>query len=418
MHPLDTSADLAGLIEDMAGRRVVMLGEASHGTHEYYTWRAAIAQKLIVDQGFGFVAVEGDWPDCYKINRYVKGYADAGDDIEKVLKGFDRWPTWMWANWEIASFAQWLREYNKGLPADKKIGFYGLDVYSLWDSIKVMMSYLEKEDIQAAKSVKKAVLCFEPFNEDERTYARYTLTDQGCREEVLALLQEIRMKAQFLDGDREAGFNAEQNALIAVNAEKYYRNMLGFDNESWNVRDRHMMETLDRLLKFHGENAKGIVWEHNTHIGDARATNMNKAGMVNIGQLARKEYGEENVYLVGFSCYAGTVIAGQEWGAPMEVMEVPQARPGSIEAVLHKENAGRCYILFSEEEYGLYRTAIPHRAIGVVYDPLREKYGNYVPSILSRRYNALIFFDETKALHPLYLHPDRHKLPDTYPFSL
>ena len=203
----------------------------------------------------------------------------------------------MWANWEIAAFAQWLKEYNKELPADKKIGFYGLDVYSLWDSMKAMMGYLEKEDIQAAISVKKAILCFEPFNEDERMYARHTLVDSGCREEVLALLREIRMKAQFLDGDREQGFNTEQNALIAVNAEKYYRSMLGFDNESWNVRDRHMMQTLDRLLKFHGENAKGIVWEHNTHIGDARATNMYKAGMVNIGQLARKEYGEKNVYL-------------------------------------------------------------------------------------------------------------------------
>jgi erythromycin esterase len=416
MHPLRTSTDLAGLTGDMAGRRIVMLGEASHGTHEYYTWRTAIARKLIAEQGFGFIAVEGDWPDCYKINRYVKGYPDAGDDIEQILKSFDRWPTWMWANWEIAAFAQWLREYNKGLPADKKIGFYGLDVYSLWESMKEMIGYLEKEDIQAAKSVKKAVLCFEPFNEDERMYARYTLKDSGCQEEVLALLREIRMKAQFLDGDREAGFNTEQNALIAVNAEKYYRSILGFDNESWNVRDRHMMETLNRLLKFHGENAKGIVWEHNTHIGDARATNMHKAGMVNIGQLARQEYGEENVYLVGFSCYTGTVIAGQEWGAPMEVMEVPPARPGSIEAVLHKESTGRSYILFNKEDYRLYKTAIAHRAIGVVYDPLREKYGNYVPSILSRRYNALIFFDETKALHPLHLHPNRHKLPETYPF--
>lgn len=418
MYPLSTSADLDVLTKDMAGRQVVMLGEASHGTHEYYTWRAAISKKLITDQGFGFIAVEGDWPDCYKINRFVKGYPDAGEDIGEVLKRFDRWPTWMWANWEIAGFTEWLREYNKGLSPDKKIGFYGLDVYSLWDSIKVMLDYLEKEDPAAAKSVKMAVLCFEPFNEDERMYAQYTLKDQGCRDEVMALLKEIRMKAQFLDGDREAGLNTEQNALIAVNAGKYYSSMIGFDNESWNVRDRHMMETLDRLLKFHGRNAKGIVWAHNTHVGDARATNMSKAGMVNIGQLARKEYGEQNVYLVGLAGYAGTVIAGQEWGAPMEVMEVPPARTGSIEAVLNGENVRRCYILFNEEKYGLYKAAIPHRAIGVVYDPLREKYGNYVPSILSRRYNAFIYFDETQALHPLHLHPDKHKLPATYPFSL
>ncbi len=176
-----------------------------------------------------------------------------------MLKKFDRWPTWMWGNWEIASLAQWLKDYNTGLPINKKIGFYGLDVYSLWDSMKAMINYLENEDPQAARSVKKAIKCFEPFNEDEQMYARYTLRDQGCRDEVLALLKEIRTKAQFLDGDREAGFNTEQNALIAVNAEKYYSSMIEFDNESWNLRDGHMMETLDRLMKFHGENAKGIV---------------------------------------------------------------------------------------------------------------------------------------------------------------
>lgn len=418
MNPLNTSKDLTALIEDIADRSVVMLGEASHGTHEYYAWRTALSKRLITEKGFGFIAVEGDWPDCYKINRYVKGYSDAGNNIEDVLKNFDRWPTWMCGNWEIAALAEWLKEYNTGLPINKKVGFYGLDVYSLWDSMKAMMNYLENEDPQSARSVKKAIQCFEPFNEDERMYARYTLNDKGCRNEVLALLKEIRMKAQFLDGDREAGFNTEQNALIAVNAEKYYSSMIGFDNESWNVRDRHMMETLDRLMKFHGENAKGIVWEHNTHIGDARATGMSRAGMVNIGQLAREEYGEEEVYLVGFGCYKGTVIAGNEWGARMKVMRVPEARANSIEGILHAKNIKSGYILFSRESDSLYQTEINHRAIGVVYDPSREKYGNYVPSVLSKRYDAFIFFDETKALHPLHLHVDKHKLAATYPFNL
>jgi erythromycin esterase len=203
-----------------------------------------------------------------------------------------------------------------------------------------------------------------------------------------------------------------------VNAEKYYRSMIGFDNESWNVRDRHMMETLDRLLRFHGQSARGIVWEHNTHIGDARATPMNSAGMVNIGQLAREAYGEKNVYLAGFCCYQGKVIAGEEWGAPMEEMDVPPARPGSIEAALHEKNVDSGYILFGKEQDRLYRTDIAHRAIGVVYDPSREKQGNYVPSILSRRYDAFVYFDETKALHPLPLHPDRHKLAATWPFNV
>jgi erythromycin esterase-like protein len=415
MFPLNNSKDLDNLLDDIGDRPIVMLGEASHGTHEYYTWRAAISRRLIQEKGFNFIAVEGDWPDCYAINRFVKNYKEAGDDIEEVLKKFDRWPTWMWGNWEVAGLAEWMREHNSPLSVEKKVGFYGLDVYSLWDSMKAMMHYLETEDPNAANSVKKAIQCFEPFNENEQLYARYTLRESGCHEEVLALLKEIRLKAQFLDGDREAGFNTEQNALIAVNAEKYYRTMIGFDNESWNVRDRHMMETLDRLMKFHGKNAKGIVWEHNTHIGDARATGMSRAGMVNIGELAREEYGENNVYLAGFASYHGTVIAGEEWGAPMEVMEVPEAQKGSIEYRLHQQSDKDRYILFNKEIPEEYFEKIGHRAIGVVYDPAMEKYGNYVPSLLPQRYDALIYIDETKALHPLALHVDRRKVPETFP---
>src|SRR5687768_3840317 len=224
-QPLTDAASLDRLIATIGSAQIVMLGEASHGTHEYYTWRAAITKRLIQEKNFNFIGVEGDWPDCYNLNRYLKHYSASGNSIQKILHEFDRWPTWMWGNWEIAALAEWLRDYNKNLPADKKVGFYGLDVYSLWDSMKAMMSYLDKEDPQAAKSVKKAIQCFEPFNEDEQKYARFTLRDHGCRDEVMALLKEIRLRAQFLDGDREAGFNTEQNALIAVNAEKYYSNM-------------------------------------------------------------------------------------------------------------------------------------------------------------------------------------------------
>jgi erythromycin esterase-like protein len=418
MHALNSAKDLDALLEDIGDRPVAMLGEASHGTHEYYTWRTAISKRLIQEKGFNFIAVEGDWPDCYKINRYVKGYADAGDSIKDVLMNFDRWPTWMWANWEVAALAEWLREYNQTQPANKKVGFYGLDVYSLWDSMYAMMDYLQEEDPQAAQSVRQAIQCFEPFQENEQAYARYSLTEHSCRDKVLALLREIQKKAQLLDGDREAGFSTEQNALIAVNAEKYYRAMMSFDNESWNVRDTHMMETLDRLLQFHGKGSKGIVWEHNTHIGDARATDMRRAGMVNIGQLAREQYGINQVYLVGFGSYKGTVIAGNEWGAPMKVMEVPEAREGSVEHLLHHESNQNRYLLFhSEEVRRQFGESIRHRAIGVVYNPHREKYGNYVPSVMAERYDAFIYLDETKALHPLHLKPHLEKLPDTYPFA-
>jgi len=418
MIPLQTSGDLGDLLSGIADRPIVMLGEASHGTHEYYTWRAAISKKLIEEKGFSFIAVEGDWPDCYVVNRYVKGYPDAGEDIQNVLKKFDRWPTWMWGNWEIAALAEWLREYNKSLPLEKKVGFYGLDVYSLWDSMETMVKYLEKEDPTAANAARRALACFEPFQGDEHNYARFTLDDYGCRDEVLALLKEVRLKAQFLDGDREAGFNTEQNALIAVNAEKYYRAMVRFDSDSWNIRDTHMMETLRRLMLFHGRASKGIVWEHNTHIGDARATDMKNAGMINLGQLAREEYGKDRVCLVGFSSYKGTVMAGEEWGAPMQEMEVPAARDGSIESILHAMGNNDGYILLQRENDPVFRARLPHRAIGVVYLPSREKFGNYVPTILSERYDAFIFLDTTTALHPLLLHPDKNKLPGTYPFSL
>jgi erythromycin esterase len=418
MHPLNTAQDLTPLLNDIEDRSVVMLGEASHGTHEYYTWRTALSKRLIQEKGFNFIAVEGDWPDCYKINRYVKGYKDAGSNIREVLGAFDRWPTWMWANWEVAALAEWLRENNQTLPLEKRIGFYGLDVYSLWDSMREMVQYLEKEDPQAAQTVKKAIQCFQPYEDNEHAYARASLTEHSCRDKVLALLKEIRSKAMHLDGEPEAGFNTEQNALIAVNAEKYYRSMMSFDNESWNVRDNHMMETLDRLLQFHGAGAKGIAWEHNTHIGDARATNMKRAGMINIGQLAREQYGINKVYLTGFGSYQGSVIAGEEWGAPMQEMQVPKAKEGSIEHTLHREGTHNRYLLFSDpllqEQYS---EAIHHRAIGVVYNPDHERLGNYVPSVMPQRYDAFIYLDQTSALHPLHLQPHNEKMPETYPFG-
>ena len=418
MHELQNSKDLDALIEDIGDVQVVMLGEASHGTHEYYTWRTAITKRLIQEKGFNFIGVEGDWPDCYRINRYIKGYKEGGHDIQTILKAFDRWPTWMWANWEIAALAEWLHEFNSGRAVNKKVGFYGLDVYSLWDSMKEMLQYLEKEDATAAAAVKKAIKCFEPYEENEQLYARYSLTEHSCRDKVLELLKEIRLRAQFLDGDPEAGFNAEQNALIAVNAENYYRTMMGFDNESWNVRDRHMMETLDRLLTFHGKSSKAIVWEHNTHIGDARATDMKRGGMVNIGQLAREQYGINKVYLVGFGSYQGSVIAGEEWGALMEEMEVPPAREGSIEHQLHQQSSRDRYLLFNTEDIQRkYESSIRHRAIGVVYNPERERHGNYVPSVMSQRYDAFLFLDTTTALHPLHLQPHDEKMPETYPFG-
>ncbi|MDX5346910.1 MAG: erythromycin esterase family protein, partial [Hymenobacteraceae bacterium] len=308
-HPLKTGKDLDVLLDEIGDAQVVMLGEASHGTSEYYTWRTAISRRLIEEKGFTFIAVEGDWPDCFEVNRYVKGYNKNYKSVHDVLKTFDRWPSWMWANWEVAALAEWLHEYNQNMPNHQcKAGFYGLDVYSLWESLEQVMHYLENHDGEAAKAAEKAFNCFEPFNKDPQLYAQATaLVPKSCEDEVVEMLQKISEKKQVVADEPEADFNTTQNALVAVNAEKYYRAMIRGGSSSWNVRDHHMMETLNRLMEFHGPGAKAIVWEHNTHIGDAVYTDMRGDDMVNIGQLAREAYGRNNVRLVGFGSYQGTV---------------------------------------------------------------------------------------------------------------
>ncbi|ULQ53317.1 erythromycin esterase family protein [Flavihumibacter fluvii] len=421
-YPLKSKADLQPLFEKIGDARIVMLGEASHGTHEYYTWRAHISKKLIEEKGFNCIAVEGDWPDCYRLNRFVKGLDPANKSAFKVLETFDRWPTWMWANWEIVALADWMVQFNTGRPANKKAGFYGLDVYSLWESMESIMHYLEKTDKAALVLAQEAFRCFEPFQKDEgRSYAEASrYVPELCETEVLHLLKEIQKKAINYNSDVENVFSTEQNALITVNAEKYYRTMIQGGPHSWNVRDRHMADTLDRLLNFHGENSKIIVWAHNTHIGDARATDMVDEGMFNIGEIARIKHQDKGVVLVGFGSYTGTVMAGRKWGADMQSMHLPEARPSSWEDLLHK--AGNTNKLLLMQDFigndTLMENHIGHRAVGVVYNPAYEQYGNYVPTILPLRYDAFIYLDETHALHPIHISPDGSQVPETYPFGV
>lgn len=414
-HLLRTANDLDPLMERIGNAHCVMLGEASHGTHEYYTWRAAITKRLIVEKGFNFMAVEGDWPDCYRLNRFIKGIADQGKRSHELLHGFTRWPTWMWANWEIDALLNWLKVHNTSKPANQRVGFYGLDVYSLWESMEALINYLKTNDPGAAELAKQAIRCFEPFEENPHEYARaQRYLDASCKDEVVNLLSEIRKKALIYDHDPEASLNAEQNAYIAVNAEEYYRNMIGFNDNTWNLRDTHMIDTLNRIYQFYGKGAKAIVWEHNTHIGDARYTDMRRQGMYNTGQLAREQYGDQDTVLVGFGSYSGTVMAGEEWGAPMQKMKMPEAREGSWEHELHRESTENRLILFDKHTTD---KRIPHRAIGVVYNPDFERHGNYVPSVINKRYDAFIYLDHTKALHSLHLKPDGHLIPETYPFN-
>jgi erythromycin esterase-like protein len=419
-QPLVDAASLDRLMAAIGSAQVVMLGEASHGTHEYYTWRTAITKRLIQEKNFNFIGVEGDWPDCYNLNRYLKHYPSSSGSLQTLLHEFDRWPSWMWGNWEIAALAEWLHDYNGQLPLNRRIGFYGLDVYSLWESMDEILHYLEKHDPEGLTIARQAYLCFEPFMKDEgQSYAQATALVPGtCEEEVIRLLQALHQKENLFKDDPENDFNNLQNAHVAVNAEKYYRAMLHGGPNAWNIRDQHMFDTLQRLLEFHGPQSKAVIWAHNTHVGDARATDMADDGMYNIGELARELFGD-GVFLVGFGSYQGTVIAGKKWGSAMKKMKVPPAEYGSWEYFLHQAGGNdKLLIMKHLEKSAALQKHIDHRAIGVVYNPEFEKYGNYVPSLVASRYDAFLHIDQTTALHPFHIQPDGSQMPETYPFGV
>ncbi|HEX7017619.1 MAG TPA: erythromycin esterase family protein [Patescibacteria group bacterium] len=417
-HILEEPKDLEKLVDQAADKRVVMLGDASHGTSEYYTGRSAISKQLILNGDISFVAVEGDWPDCYRINRYIKGYADAGASAHQVLLEFTRWPTWLWANQEMLEFIEWLRAYNDRVDKEEeKIGFYGIDVYGLWESLDIVITYLQERVPESVDAVYAAFKCFQPYARDAQRYAHATaLVPTSCEDQVLTLLTELRSAGfMYQASDREAYFNAEQNAVVAKNAEHYYRTMLRGDEVSWNVRDHHMAQVLDNLLTFHGPKSKALVWEHNTHIGDARYTDMVRDGMVNVGQLARERYGQENVYLIGLGAYSGTLIAAEAWGLPPREMRMPDSLWASWEAQFHEVGEYDRFILMSEvKDHLSFQQWRGQRAVGVVYNPRRE-IGNYVPTILGKRYDAYVYIDRSQALEPLYVEAEPEYTPETFP---
>jgi erythromycin esterase len=442
LQELENSVDLNPLIEQIGKDNVqyALLGEASHGTSEFYSWRAEITKRLIKDRGFSFIAVEGDWPDCYNVNNYIKGISGSGQSAYDVLYSFNRWPTWMWANREIVDLVEWLREYNKSISEEQQVGFYGLDVYSLWESMEAVIGYLRKIDPEAVKTAIEAYRCFEPYGKSIEDYARATaFVPESCEDEVIDMLIDLHDKAKQYKSDglgrREEYFNAEQNAIVAKNAELYYRKMMQGGTVTWNIRDTHMMDTLIRLMEFHGKQAKSIVWAHNTHVGDARYTDMVDAKMVNIGQLVREHAGKNKALLIGFGTYQGTVIAAKEWGEKMERMHVPPAIDGSWERLIHELSKGSDTLflfgnntkgdsinqLLSEEITGRDNERIKgQRAIGVVYNPQYERFGNYVPTILTKRYDAFIYIDKTHTLHPLHMPEvkEDEDLPETFPTGL
>ncbi|RBP96361.1 erythromycin esterase [Cytobacillus firmus] len=395
------SSGLDRIIQAAGKAKFVLLGEASHGTSEFYTVRAEISKRLIEQKGFNCIAVEGDWPSCFTINRYVKGYVPL-DPLE-TLKNFNRWPTWMWANEEIKDLITWLYNHNQLIDEhSRKAGFYGIDIYSLWESMDGIINLLETKEAAELEAAKKAFACFEPFHRTPENYAvSAALYGEGCEKEVADLLLKIKNKWEHTRNCEEESLNLMLNSLVAVNAENYYRAMVKGGPDDWNIRDHHMVSAIEAVSKYYGENAKVIVWEHNTHIGDARATDMKEEGLVNVGQILREKYGEDQIFALGFGTHSGTVIASEQWGDEMQVMEVPPAQAGSWEDALQKAGPGDKILLFTDDNRELFNESIGQRAIGVVYNPEYEQYGNYVPTKVSLRYDGFIYIEKTRALKPI-----------------
>jgi erythromycin esterase-like protein len=431
-HPLrGAAADYDPLLDRIGDARVVLLGEASHGTHEFYHERAQITERLIEEKGFTAVAVEADWPDAYRVNRYVRGLSDDAYAIE-ALADFRRFPTWMWRNTVVVEFVEWLREHNDALgPGATKVGFYGLDLYSLRASMEAVLRYLEKVDPDAAKWARARYACFDHFGEDTQVYGFLTGSGlaKSCEPEVVDQLVELQRHAmEYARRDGRVAedelFYAEQNARLVKNAEAYYRSMFLSDVSSWNLRDRHMAETLDALvahLSRQGDRVKVVVWEHNSHLGDARATQMGQRGELNVGQLVREHYGRGAV-LIGFTTHHGTVTAASDWDAPAERKQVRPALAGSYEALFHESGIPRFLLTLHDGGEAIVSLRDPRleRAIGVIYRPETERQSHYFWARLADQFDAVLHFDETRAVEPLERSAEWEagEVPETFPFAV
>jgi erythromycin esterase-like protein len=408
----------------------VLIGEASHGTHEFYRERARITTRLIAEKGFSAVAVEADWPDAYRVNSYARGVGDCRN-ADEALGGFNRFPTWMWRNTDVLNFVDWLRTYNDSLPANSpKVGFYGLDLYSLYGSIQAVVEYLDKIDPEAARRARSRYACFEHYQQDPQMYGYAAAYGrESCEDEVVEQLRELqRQMAEYAERDghiaEEQFFYAEQNARLAKNAEEYYRSMFRGRVSSWNLRDSHMAETLDALaahLGRRGEPVKVVVWAHNSHLGDARATEMGEGGELNLGQLARERYGHDSV-LIGFSTYAGTVAAAYEWGDAPERKRVRPGLAGSYEALFHDTGLDNFLLRLRDRPDLAQDLRAPRlqRAIGVIYRPETERMSHYFHTRLPEQFDAILHFDQTQAVTPLERNAgwDTSEPPETFPSGL
>ncbi len=409
------ASDYDALLAHIADKRLVLLGEASHGTHEFYRARAEITRRLVTEHNFNIVAVEADFPDAARINRFVRGVG--GDpDADAALADFRRFPRWMWRNRDVLDFVAWLREHNDRQPnAEAKVGFYGIDLYSLHSSIGAVLAYLDRVDPEAAARARSRYDCFEHFEDSQAYgYAASAGHTEPCEDAVVAQLVELQRRARELaarDG-REAAedfFTAEQNARLVQNAEEYYRSMFRGRVSSWNLRDRHMAETLEAIARYaewRGAEARIVVWAHNSHLGDARATDMGAGGEWNVGQLVRERFGKERAALVGFTTYAGTVTAADDWGDEPGYKLVRPGMKDSYEELFHRvaKNGTQNFFLTwkqGDEIAELLRAPRLERAIGVIYRPATERHSHYFQARLAEQFDAVIHFDASQAVHPL-----------------
>lgn len=410
IEPIEEGADLesidfSGLTATASQASWVLLGEASHGTSQYYTARAAISRDLIENHGFSFILVEGDWDALDRVNSYIWHQLDESVTARDVLRTFDRWPEWMWANQEFLQLVEWLHQHNADLPPEKRVGLHGKDVYGLTDSMLTVIAYTRGIDENITNQVGEAYDCLWPYRDDFQEYARSLATAgiESCQDEVA---QAKQLVVDLVDDSTNfTAFRARQSALAVVHGERYYRSLIQPGATSWNNRVDYMHLTANRLHEYYtnhlGDSARGIIWAHNTHIGDARATEMREAGMYNIGQLLREQLGEQAVYSIGFGTYTGEVVAGRFWGSSPTLMSIPQAHSDSYEWLLNHHSASNFKMnLDDPTNIQALSSPRPHRAKGVVYNPNDER-GNYVLTDLPKRYNHFIFFTETNALSPL-----------------
>jgi protein-L-isoaspartate(D-aspartate) O-methyltransferase len=417
------SANFDGLLDRIGGARIVLLGEATHGTSEFYQMRERISRELIVRKGFHFIAIEGDWPDAARVDHYVRHFEYPALE----WTAFARFPTWMWRNREVQVFVDWLRQYNGVLPLNKRVAFHGLDLYSLHTSIRAVLAYLDDVDPEAAETARERYGCLTPWQTDPATYGRAALTGsfRSCEREVARMLSGLlEKKREYAIRDGERYLDAVQNAALIANAERYYRIMYYGSRASWNLRDSHMFETLKTLLDFYGPGSRGIVWAHNSHVGNALATEMAHRGEHNLGQLCRAEF-NSRVFSVGFGTDHGTVAAASAWDGPMETKTVSPAIPNSYESLFHSasQETGHSRFLLDLGKTsldcvrpGLHKPRL-ERAIGVIYRPETERASHYFHAALPQQFDEYIWFDETSAIRPIET-VEVEGLPDTYPFGL